>query len=213
MHWPMNRHSGWFSFLVFAVVIPLPVAAWQPTEVPGAGHPLAVLKTLNDCFPLVPPTTMDQWRQRRERLRRHVQISLGLWPLPARAPLDPVVHGRIDMGGYTIEKVYFQSFPGFFVTGNLYRPAQVTGPVPGVLCPHGHFRDGRFHQASDAEIRQQLETGAEQFASNAPVPCNPVAPIWPKWGAWFFIMTWSAMRTASKSRMAWRTAFPIRDRK
>ena len=49
-------------------------------------------------------------------------VSQGLWPLPERTPLNAVIHGLIDKGDYTVEKVYFESVPGFFVTGNLYRP-------------------------------------------------------------------------------------------
>jgi dienelactone hydrolase len=39
--------------------------------------------------------------------------------------------------------VYFESLPGFFVTGNLYRPIG-DGPFPAVLSPHGHWTYGRL---------------------------------------------------------------------
>lgn len=135
-------------------------------------HPLEKLRTLNDYFPFQPPESMEAWQARRERLRRHVQTSLGLWPMPEKKPLNPVIHGKIDMGAYTIEKVYFESFPGFFVTGNLYRPAKekMDGPVPGVLCPHGHFRDGRFRWATDEELKREIDSGAESFETNGRSP-------------------------------------------
>ena len=137
---------------------------------PSRPHPLTELRTLNDYFPFVPPPNLDEWQRRRESLRRHIQISLGLWPMPEKTPLNPVVHGRIDMGDYTIDKVFFESFPGFLVTGNLYRPKKSDGSRPGVLCPHGHFRDGRFRWANDQELARELETGAEQFETNGRSP-------------------------------------------
>jgi hypothetical protein len=60
----------------------------------------------------------------------------GLFPLPTKTPLNAVVHGRIEREDYTVEKVFFEAMPGFFVTGNLYRPRGKTGPHPAVLCAH-----------------------------------------------------------------------------
>lgn len=125
------------------------------------------LRTLDDYFPFTPPVSTQDWLSRRTMLRENLLVSLGLWPLPQRTPLNPVVHGAIDCGDYTIEKVYFESLPGFFVTGNLYRPKQASGPLPAVLCPHGHWRNGRFLWTGDDEIQRELESGAEKFASNA----------------------------------------------
>ncbi|MBN1491806.1 MAG: acetylxylan esterase [Phycisphaerae bacterium] len=55
------------------------------------------------------------------------------------------IFGRIERDGYTVEKVYLESTPGFFVTGNLYRPRAAAGKHPGVACPHGHWQNGRLH--------------------------------------------------------------------
>ncbi|MGI9519581.1 MAG: alpha/beta hydrolase family protein [Pirellulaceae bacterium] len=149
----------------------LPPAVVRPAVAQNAAvHPLQELRPLDSYFPFTPPESLKEWNQRRQQLQRHVQISLGLWPMPQKPPLQPVIHGKLDMGDYTIEKVYFESFPGFLVTGNLYRPANSTGRVPGVLCPHGHFRDGRFRWATDEELASEIESGAEQFETNARSP-------------------------------------------
>jgi dienelactone hydrolase len=58
-------------------------------------------------------------------------------PPPARAM------GRIDGDGYTIEKLAFESFPGYFVTALLYRPTKLDGPAPGILSPCGHSTVGK----------------------------------------------------------------------
>lgn len=128
------------------------------------------LRTLNSSFPFQPPPTLEAWESRRQWLRRHVQICLGLWPFPERTALNAVVHGRIDCDGYSIEKVYFESLPGFLVTGNLYRPLGLTGRRPAILCPHGHFNQGRFLQVDEEGIRREIELGAERFPSNARSP-------------------------------------------
>jgi hypothetical protein len=90
------------------------------------------LKDLNGYFPFNPPESLDQWEPRKEQVRRRILVAAGLWPMPTKTPLNPVVHGTIDREGYTVEKVYFESAPGLFVTGNLYRPKDIQGKVPGV---------------------------------------------------------------------------------
>src|SRR5262249_39732845 len=79
-------------------------------------------KDLDGYFPFTPPKSPGEWPQRAERVRRQVLVSQGLWPMPTKTPLNAVIHGKIDRDEYTVEKVYFESAPGFFVTGNLYRP-------------------------------------------------------------------------------------------
>ena len=93
--------------------------------------------------------TREEWLRRAEYLRRHILICCGLWPLPEENLLKPRIFGRVEREGYAIEKVYFESYPGFFVTGNLYTPLEGEPPFPGVLCPHGHWRYGRLE---DSEI-------------------------------------------------------------
>jgi dienelactone hydrolase len=131
---------------------------------------LKPLKDLNGYFPFTPPKTTKEWTQRAEHVRQQMRVALGLWPRPERTPLNAVIHGRMARDGYTVEKVFFESMPGFFVTGNLYRPARAKGRVPGVLCPHGHWNGGRFMNASDAEVKKQLKNGAEIFANGARSP-------------------------------------------
>jgi dienelactone hydrolase len=128
-----------------------------------ADQRLEPLQDLNGYFPFHPPADRAEWEQRSEQVRRRILVAMGLWPLPDQTPLNAVVHGRIDQGQYTVEKVYFESFPGFFVTGSLYRPKGHSGKAPGVLCPHGHWSQGRFHDAGLDAVRKQIVQGAERF--------------------------------------------------
>ncbi|MBX3744376.1 MAG: acetylxylan esterase [Verrucomicrobiae bacterium] len=124
---------------------------------------LGPLLDLDGYFPFRVPERREEWAVRSERVRRQILVTLGLWPMPTRFALNPVIHGRRDMGDYTVEKVYFQSAPGFYVTGTLYRPVGKTDRVPGVLAPHGHWANGRFMDQGLATVRREIVAGAERF--------------------------------------------------
>src|SRR6478752_3127192 len=88
-------------------------------------------KDLNGYFPFTPSQSPQEWNVRAEKLRRQLQASQGLWPLPTKTPLNAVVHGKVERDDFTCERVYFESMPGFYVTGNLYRPKGKSGKLPG----------------------------------------------------------------------------------
>jgi dienelactone hydrolase len=127
-------------------------------------------KDLNGYFPMQVPASADEWQKRAERVRRQAKVATGIWPLPASTPVNAVVHGRVDRDEYTVERAYFESWPGHFVTGSLYRPKNRTGKLPAVLCPHGHWANGRFVDQGLAMARQQIVDGAERFVSGGRFP-------------------------------------------
>src|SRR5436189_5380811 len=162
-----------FLFSTIRILLALSIAA---TEAVGAAATRALpegklpndsrlepLKDLDGYFPFTPPASKAAWKTRSERVRRQILVSQGLWPMPTKTPLNPVIHGKIDRREYTVEKVYFESAPGFFVTGNLYRPKNVTGKAPGVLFAHGHWTDARLSESTDAELRRELAEGEERL--------------------------------------------------
>ena len=57
-------------------------------------------------------------------------------------PLNARITGQIQADGYVIEKVIYESLPGFYVTANLYRPSR-PGRYPGVLLQAGHTQEGK----------------------------------------------------------------------
>jgi len=77
-------------------------------------------------------------KQRREFLR----WTLG--EMPQRAPLNAQITGTLEEDDFTIEKVLFESQPGFHLTANLYRP-RGEGPFPAVLHPLGHTENGKAY--------------------------------------------------------------------
>jgi dienelactone hydrolase len=124
---------------------------------------LGPLKDLDGYFPWLPSPTAEEWKTRSDEVRLQMQVSLGLHPWPTKTPLNAVVHGKIEAEDYVVEKAYFEAMPGFFVTGSLYRPKNQTGPFPAVLCPHGHWPDGRFGFRGEAELKKEIASGAERF--------------------------------------------------
>lgn len=110
------------------------------------------------------------WEDRARALREQLLVANGLWPMPEKTQLNPVIHGSIDRDEYTVEKVYFASWPGHYVCGNLYRPKVRNGKLPGVLCPHGHWANGRFYERGPKEAKQEIDSGAEKTLEGAQYP-------------------------------------------
>jgi len=127
-------------------------------------------KTLYGYFPFNPPATLEEWEERRAELRRQILVSQGLWPMPEKTDLNPIVHNPIERDEYTVYGVILEVVPGYFLTGNLYVPKNITGQVPGILSPHGHWGGGRFHQHSERDFTRELETGGEIYDPSGRFP-------------------------------------------
>ena len=143
-----------FSFLSGAV---------PTTEIPEKDARLEVRDLSSVCgIPRI--GSQQEWLRRAASLRRQILASAGLWPLPSKTPLNPQIFGRIERDGYTIEKVYFESYPGFFVTGNLYRPRGLKGLFPAILSPHGHWDYGRLDNSELCSVPARAIHFARQGA-------------------------------------------------
>jgi dienelactone hydrolase len=78
-------------------------------------------------------------------VRSKIQQSFG--PFPERTPLNARVTGTVERDAYKIEKVIFESRPGFLVTANLYVPQGRKFPLPGVVGTCGHSANGKAAEA------------------------------------------------------------------
>ncbi|MEM1071107.1 MAG: acetylxylan esterase, partial [Planctomycetota bacterium] len=142
--------------------------AGGPLSLPEGGLPkdvrLGDLKDLNGYFPFVPSESAEQWETRKAYLLKQLRVACGLWPMPPRPTIEATVHGRVERDDYTVDRVFFESSPGLYVTGSLYQPKGNSEPRPTILSPHGHWQDGRFYDVGDDGIKGQLDSGAEKFA-------------------------------------------------
>jgi hypothetical protein len=142
---PVSARCLLVSAALFGLSVLAPAARAQ-------APPLAPwYRTLDDRLPARRYATADQWRARAAWLREHVLATAGLLPAPERAPLRAVVFDERAHPDYTVSKVYFESLPGFYVTGNLYRPPG-PGPFPAIVSPHGHWANGRLENTELASV-------------------------------------------------------------
>lgn len=80
-----------------------------------------------------------------QAVRKRIRQSFG--PEPEKTPLNAKVTGVVERDVYRIEKVIFESRPGFPVTGNLYVPKGRSGRMPGVVGVCGHSLNGKAAEA------------------------------------------------------------------
>jgi dienelactone hydrolase len=71
------------------------------------------------------------------------KVEKAFSPFPEKTPLNAETTGSIDHKDYTLEKVTFESRPGFIVTANLYIPKTKQEKVPVVLGLCGHSPTGK----------------------------------------------------------------------
>ena len=107
----------------------------------------------------------ESWENRAEVIRQGIIDGMQLEKMPViEGQFNPLIHNRREMDGYAVENIAIESFPGFWITGNLYTPLQAEKKNAAVLCPHGHAADKRL--TADVQIRSAAlaRMGAIVFA-------------------------------------------------
>ncbi|MEL7587216.1 MAG: hypothetical protein AAGU19_10935 [Prolixibacteraceae bacterium] len=105
------------------------------------------------------------WEKRADRIRDGIIKGMKLDRMPHIAGnFNPQITRSRKLDGYIVENIRIESFPGFYITGNLYRPADSKGKNAAVLCPHGHLQDKRLKE--DVQYRSAVlaRMGAVVFA-------------------------------------------------
>lgn len=126
------------------------------TEAEGAAALQTFAQTYHD---------RTSWEVRAKLIRQGLRDGMQLPEKPKFAPLQPIRHSLKKLNGYTVENVAFESIPGFFVTGNLYKPLTINGKIPAILCPHGHTpkEDARFQEQTQQRCATMARLGTVVF--------------------------------------------------
>ena len=78
----------------------------------------------------------------RAELKKSLLESIGGLPTE-KTDLHATITGRITGNGYHIEKLIYQSLPGFYVTALVYVPENGDKVHPAILVPAGHATNGK----------------------------------------------------------------------
>jgi len=84
--------------------------------------------------------TRTEWLNRREEIRK--KLSETLSPFPEKTRLNAKIQGIIDKDGYRIEKIIYESLPGYYVTAALYIPEGIRKKAPAIFYACGHSEEG-----------------------------------------------------------------------
>jgi hypothetical protein len=94
------------------------------------------------------------WEKRKTDLRPCMLEALQLSPMPAKPKSKPIITNKRIMDGYSVENIAIETLPGVYVCGSLYKPLKIKGKIPVMLCPDGHFGNGRYR--ADGQYRYAM---------------------------------------------------------
>src|SRR2546421_10595946 len=110
----------------------------------------------------------------QSELRQKLLQMLGGLP-EVKTNLYPRITGRIQMDGFAIEKLIFQSLPGVYVTALVYVPDDHSKKHPAVLVAAGRAADGKFRYQS---LSQRLAGRGDVAIFWDPVGAGERSQVW-----------------------------------
>ena len=108
---------------------------------------------------------LQSWEQRAERIRKGITEGMKLDQMPViEGNFKPIIKKTRTFEGYMVENIAIESFPGFYITGNLYRPVDSKGKHAAILSPHGHLKNKRLREDVQTRCAVLARMGAVVFA-------------------------------------------------
>ncbi len=108
---------------------------------------------------------LESWESRAAIIRDNIIKGMKLDQMPdIRGNFNPIVRDTKILDGYIVENVAIESFPGFYITGNIYRPVKSKGKMAAILSPHGHLKDKRLTKDVQYRCATLARMGAIVFA-------------------------------------------------
>lgn len=109
--------------------------------------------------------TKADWEKRADVIRQGLIKGMKLDQMPQVSnEFEPIIRNTRTMDGYIVENIAIESFPGFYITGNLYRPLKTDKKCPAILTPHGHGVDSRMTEGVQIRSACFARMGAIVFA-------------------------------------------------
>ena len=106
----------------------------------------------------------SSWEKRAAQIRNRIIKGMKLEMMPKiKGNFNPIITHRREMDGYTVENIAIESFPGFYITGNLYKPSKKQQKYAAILNPHGHGVDRRFVEETQKRCAVLAKMGAIVF--------------------------------------------------
>lgn len=111
----------------------------------------------------------EEWETRRNALRREVRERLGIDSLLVKCvDLKPILGKARKMDGYTVQNIALELTPGYYTCGSIYVPNNATakkqaarqGKYPVIICPNGHWANGRYNDALQTRFGTLARMGA-----------------------------------------------------
>ena len=106
--------------------------------------------------------TKEDWINRQKKVKEILMKTVG--PFPEKTPLNAKVTGVVKKEGYKIEKIIYESMPGFYVTGCLFIPDGITGKRPAILFVSGHTQESFRYREYQLMILNLVKKGFIVFA-------------------------------------------------
>ena len=105
------------------------------------------------------------WEKRAKTIKENILKGMQWDKISSYdGPINVIKHSKKTMDGYTVENIALESFPGYYVTGNLYRPLKKQNQYAAILSPHGHLKDKRFTDYVQLRSAYLASKGAIVFA-------------------------------------------------
>jgi cephalosporin-C deacetylase-like acetyl esterase len=82
----------------------------------------------------------SDYLDRQEVVKNKLLKLMG--PLPEKTPLNARITGVIKKEDYRVEKVIYESIPGYFITAALFLPQKRKGKAPAIIYASGHTDNG-----------------------------------------------------------------------